>query len=302
MSSPILVAGLDSRSLLLEAPFLLRGRRPDRGAASACDLMERLARGGRGSSCSGPRSRTRPSSRSSAGSAACPPPARSRSSRSSPRGSRHASRRRPRGRRQRRPAPAPRPRPSRGLARQAARRCPAASTRGSRCRARWWAPPGTRSSGHFYGLSRNLSVNGMLLASPVRLAGSDLDIEFHLPESGRRVRAIGRVVREARDVAWPYLGYGVEFVFVPAGQPGRAGRARDRHLPAPPAARRRPSRAGGAHRGHGPPRRLDLRDRGARALRRRLPGRDPPRAARGLAPRARRDPTSSWRQSRPTRR
>jgi CheY-like chemotaxis protein len=88
--------------------------------------------------------------------------------------------------------------------------------------------------GHFYGLSRNLSVNGMLLASPVRLAGSDLDVEFQLPETGRRVRAIGRVVREAKDVAWPYLGYGVEFVFVPPDSlEGLVGLV-TRHLPPPP--------------------------------------------------------------------
>ena len=88
--------------------------------------------------------------------------------------------------------------------------------------------------GHFYGLSRNLSVNGMLLASPVRLAGSDLDIEFHLPETGRRVRAIGRVVREAKDVEWPYLGYGVEFVFLPPDSlEGLVGLVAH-HLPPPP--------------------------------------------------------------------
>jgi hypothetical protein len=75
--------------------------------------------------------------------------------------------------------------------------------------------PRTSATGHFYGLSRNLSVHGMLLASPVRLAGaSEIDIEFHLPEGGR-VSALGHVVREAPEVSWPYLGYGVEFLFVP---------------------------------------------------------------------------------------
>jgi len=77
------------------------------------------------------------------------------------------------------------------------------------------SPRRQTGTGHFYGLSRNLSVNGMLLLSPVRLAGKDLDVEFHLPDSGQRVRAIGRVVREAGEVAWPYLGYGIEFLFVP---------------------------------------------------------------------------------------
>ncbi len=76
--------------------------------------------------------------------------------------------------------------------------------------------PRTEESGHFYGLSRNLSVNGMLLASPVRLTdGPDLDLELQLPEVGVRVRALGRVVRDAGEVGWPYLGYGVEFLFVP---------------------------------------------------------------------------------------
>ncbi len=76
--------------------------------------------------------------------------------------------------------------------------------------------PRTEETGHFYGLSRNLSVNGMLLASPVRLTdGPDLDLELQLPEMGGRVRALGRVVRDAGEVGWPYLGYGVEFLFVP---------------------------------------------------------------------------------------
>ena len=76
--------------------------------------------------------------------------------------------------------------------------------------------PRTEETGHFYGLSRNLSVNGMLLASPVRLTdGPDLDLELQLPDKGARVRAIGRVVRDAGEVGWPYLGYGVEFLFVP---------------------------------------------------------------------------------------
>jgi CheY-like chemotaxis protein len=69
---------------------------------------------------------------------------------------------------------------------------------------------------HFYGLTRNLSLNGMLLASPVRLPSSpDLDLEFMIPGLAPRLQALGRVVREAPEVEWPYLGYGVEFVFVP---------------------------------------------------------------------------------------
>lgn len=71
-------------------------------------------------------------------------------------------------------------------------------------------------SAHFYGLTRNLSVNGMLLASPVKLpATPDLDLEFMVPGLAPRLQALGRVVREAPEVDWPYMGYGVEFIFVP---------------------------------------------------------------------------------------
>jgi CheY-like chemotaxis protein len=69
---------------------------------------------------------------------------------------------------------------------------------------------------HFLGVTRNLSANGMLLASPVRLdAGLDLDLEFVAPGIPSRLRGLGRVVREAAEVAWPYVGYGVEFLFMP---------------------------------------------------------------------------------------
>jgi len=75
--------------------------------------------------------------------------------------------------------------------------------------------PLTASGVHFFGLTRNLSSRGMLLASPVRLQDSpDLELQFSLPETSA-LRALGRVVREAGEVPWPYLGYGVEFLFVP---------------------------------------------------------------------------------------
>ena len=71
-------------------------------------------------------------------------------------------------------------------------------------------------TGHFCGLTHNLSINGMLLASPVRLLdGPDLDLEFVIPGLELRLRVLARVVREAPEVAWPYVGYGVEFLFVP---------------------------------------------------------------------------------------
>ena len=81
--------------------------------------------------------------------------------------------------------------------------------------------PRSTEAVHFFGLTRNLSVNGMLLASPVPLpATPDLDLEFNIPGVIARLQALGRVVREAGEVEWPYLGYGVEFLFVPPDSPG----------------------------------------------------------------------------------
>ncbi len=76
--------------------------------------------------------------------------------------------------------------------------------------------PRVEKTGRFFGLTQNLSINGMLLASPIRLESEkDVELEFGLPESRVGLRALGRVVREASEVSWPYLGYGVEFLFVP---------------------------------------------------------------------------------------
>jgi len=70
--------------------------------------------------------------------------------------------------------------------------------------------------GHFYGVARNLSTHGMLLACPVRLAsGHDIELDLRLSEAPMPVRLLGRVVREAPDVRWPYLGYGIEFLSLP---------------------------------------------------------------------------------------
>jgi CheY-like chemotaxis protein len=92
--------------------------------------------------------------------------------------------------------------------------------------------PRPDQKGHFYGLSRTLSVNGMLLASPLRLPKDpDLDLEFHLPEADSAVRVIGRVVREAGEVGWPYLGYGVEFTSVPDETREAIVRLVDRSVP-----------------------------------------------------------------------
>lgn len=76
--------------------------------------------------------------------------------------------------------------------------------------------PRNRAATHFLGLSRNLSIHGMLLASPVRLSDKpDVDLELSLPSSSTGLKLLGRVVREAPEVGWPYLGYGVEFLFAP---------------------------------------------------------------------------------------
>jgi CheY-like chemotaxis protein len=75
--------------------------------------------------------------------------------------------------------------------------------------------PREKPSEHFVGLSRNLSVNGMLLASPVRLAERpDVELTMTLPRS-TPLHALGRIVRDAPEVAWPYLGYGIEFLYLP---------------------------------------------------------------------------------------
>jgi CheY-like chemotaxis protein len=215
VSSPILVAGLDSRSLLLEAPFLLREAPLIAEATSAWDLMERLAReGGRlvvlGTEIGdGPlvevirRIRGLPSTRHVSLLVLIPSGEPDTLDGLALDAGANAVLRRPLDRAHLEAWLAK----LLSVPRRVDARIPV--------QGQVVGTPRDAVGGHFYGLSRNLSVNGMLLASPVRLAGSDLDIEFQLPETGRRVRVIGRVVREAKDVAWPYLGYGVEFVFVP---------------------------------------------------------------------------------------
>jgi CheY-like chemotaxis protein len=88
---------------------------------------------------------------------------------------------------------------------------------------------------HFYGLSRNLSVHGMLLASPVRVEAEDLDLEIDLPEPEGRVRVLGRIVREAPEVGWPYVGYGIEFLFLPEAAQRAIERMVRREAPPEPA-------------------------------------------------------------------
>lgn len=89
---------------------------------------------------------------------------------------------------------------------------------------------------HFCGLTRNVSLNGMLLASPVKLGvAPDLDLEFSVTGVSHLLRALGRVVREAPEVGWPYLGYGVEFLFMPPESQEVLGALVGRRLPLFPA-------------------------------------------------------------------
>jgi CheY-like chemotaxis protein len=78
------------------------------------------------------------------------------------------------------------------------------------------AVPRSGETGRFYGQTRNISVNGLLLASHDALTRNvDVELEVNLEEPARQLRAIGRVVRSATEVAWPYNGYGIEFLLVP---------------------------------------------------------------------------------------
>jgi CheY-like chemotaxis protein len=76
--------------------------------------------------------------------------------------------------------------------------------------------PRRLAGGHFFGQARNVSMHGLLLASPLRLVdGADLDLDLRLLASRGAVKALARVVRSAEEVRWPYLGYGVEFLCLP---------------------------------------------------------------------------------------
>jgi CheY-like chemotaxis protein len=93
--------------------------------------------------------------------------------------------------------------------------------------------PRDAAAGHFYGLARNISAHGLLLACPIRLSlKADLELNLRLADVPAPFKALGRVVREAGDVHWPYLGYGIEFLYVPEGSLGvidsvvRSGAAR----------------------------------------------------------------------------
>lgn len=95
--------------------------------------------------------------------------------------------------------------------------------------------PRNGTAGHFAAVTCNVSLTGMLLASPVRLDDtSDLELEFDLPGIAGRVRALGRVVREAPEIGWPYIGYGIEFLFLPPESEEAISRLLAEGLPPPP--------------------------------------------------------------------
>ena len=73
----------------------------------------------------------------------------------------------------------------------------------------------------------------------------DLDLELQLPDDASRVKALGRVVREAVEVGWPYIGYGVEFLYVLDDSRMAIGRLVDRES-TPPRGTTRVARVTGA--------------------------------------------------------
>ena len=235
MPSHLLVAGLDARSLLLEAPLLRRERHVVEERATARDVMEDIPRTGTRLVVLGPRL---------------------------PDLELNAAIRRIRSHAATRGVsilallPAEEPEDAEALALEAGAN---AALRRPLDRARletWLAKllivprrvdaripvqghvvgtPRNAEPVHFFGLTRNLSVNGMLLASPGPLPFTpDLDLEFNIPGVIARLQALGRVVREAGEVEWPYLGYGVEFLFVPPDSQEALSMLVSGRLPLPP--------------------------------------------------------------------
>lgn len=215
MSSRLLVAGLDVRSLLLAAPVLQRDRHLVQEKASARDLLEDLAAGGARMVVLGTRLpdlsltqtiraiRSSPATRQVSVLVLVPQEDQPERAREAALAGANAVLRRPLEQRHLETWLAK----LLAVTRRVEARIPVEG--------QVVGTPLPASGLHFYGITRNVSVHGMLLASPVRLADSpDLELEFSLPEASS-LRALGRVVREAPEVAWPYLGYGVEFLFVP---------------------------------------------------------------------------------------
>ncbi len=216
MPSSLLVAGLDARSLLLEAPVLQRDRHAVQECAYARDLLREIVPLAARLVVLGPelpdlplpdtirRIRSSPATREVSVLAILPAGVSDDLEEDTRRAGANAVLRRPLDR----PTLEGWLAKLLAVARRVVARVPVSgqvvgTSRGAQ-------------TAHFCGLTHNLSVNGMLLASPLRLTDEpDLDLEFVLPGVRSRLRALGRVVREAPEVAWPFRGYGVEFLFVP---------------------------------------------------------------------------------------
>ena len=276
----ILVAGLDCRSLLLEAPVLQRQLGSLEEKATVRDLLDTLAGTAAAASSWGACFPTRASTTRSRRSAPCPPPAtvsilvvlgsdeRAAVEAAALDAGANAVLRRPLD--------------SGKLEDWVAKLLVVPRRVDARVpvQGQVVGTPRHRATGHFYGLSRNLSVNGMLLASPVRLPEApDLDLEFQLPDAARAC---------APSAAWcGKPGGGLALHRLRGRVPVRARREPDGHRPAS-RPRTAPPRAASSGEGRGV---LATVRRGTwiyeivqPGLRGRVPGRDPSRSPRGLAP------------------
>ena len=291
----ILVAGLDVRELRLEVRFLQRDPGLVQEVFFARELFDALARGPARLVVLGPRLPDLPL----VGDDRAHPRGAGERSRLDP--GRHprlrADRHRGGGARrrgQRGPAPAARPLRARELAGQAPRRAPARAGPhpGARPGGGNTAPPGE----HFYGLTRNLSVHGMLLASPVGIEARTSTSRS--TSRSPRVASACWAASSARPRRWagPTSGTGSSSSSCPRPASGRStawSSGRPPRSPRPPVGPR-------GHPLHGAPGRVDLRDHRAGAVRGGLPRRDPAGRPRGLAPRAARAPSTSCREPRPS--
>ena len=216
MLPPVLLAGLDGRSLLLEAPLLQRGGHPIDEQPTARGLLAALAQAGSRLVVLGPRLpdmalgelvgriRSSPELRTVSILVVMPAGESEAAEAAAQAAGANAVLRRP-------------------LQQQRVEACMAKLLSVPRrvearvpVQGQVIGKPKASGGSGFSGLSRNISVNGMLLASPTPLPGQpEVEIEFTLPNQSGLLRALGRVVREARDIAWPYRGYGVEFLFTP---------------------------------------------------------------------------------------
>ena len=212
----ILVAGLDCRSLLLEAPVLQRQGGSLEEKATVRDLLDTLARNGARCVVLGSllpdqslddaikKIRSLPATRHGLD------PGRARLRRAGRGGGG-----RPGRGGQRRPAPAPGQRQARGLGLQAPRGPAAGGRAGARAGAGGGHAPHREDRPLLRPLAQRQRARHAA-REPGEAAGGPRP-RPRVPASRRasRVKALGRVVREAVEVGWPYIGYGVEFLFVP---------------------------------------------------------------------------------------